>query len=269
MMNSLLNDGGGFGPFFLASVLEAAEATVALAGGAGLIDCKNPSAGALGALEPIQIQSVVAAVAGRVPVSATIGDLPCDAVVMVTAAEAVAATGVDIVKVGFFGDGDPREAIAALGAANLGHANLGKTRLVAVLMADRAPDFSLIPLLAKAGFTGVMLDTADKSSGALPDVLDRKTLSDFIARAHGFGLAAGLAGSLRLDHIAGLVALSPDIIGFRGALCNGRRTNGLDAARVTDVRDAIDAAIADAKNSGSGNLQRSVAQISVAKRSVA
>lgn len=254
MISGLMNDGGSFAPFFLASVLSAAEATLALAAGVGLIDCKNPSAGALGALDANEIQSVVLRVAGRVPVSATIGDLPCDAAVMVTAAEAVAATGVDIVKVGFFGDSDPREAIAALGAARL-----GKARLVAVLMADCAPDFAVIPVLAKAGFIGVMLDTADKSSGALPDVLDGETLSDFIARAHGFGLAAGLAGSLRLDHIAGLVALSPDIIGFRGALCNGGRTNGLDATRVKDVRAALDAAIAETQPS----------KISVAKRSVA
>ena len=263
MINGYLKDGGGFWPIFLASVVEAAEATLALAAGVGLIDCKNPSAGALGALEPIQIRSVAAVVAGRIPVSATIGDLPCDAAVMVTAAEAVAATGVDIVKVGFFGDSDPRAAIAALSAANLGQA-----RLVAVLMADRGPDFVVIPLLAKAGFIGVMLDTADKSSGALPDVLDRKTLSDFIAGANGVGLAAGLAGSLRLEHIAGLVALRPDIIGFRGALCNGGRTSGLDAARVRDVRGAIDAAIAGVENSGAGHFKRSVAQ-SVAKSSVA
>ncbi len=259
MINGLIGAGGKFGPLLLASVLSATEANLALQVGSQLIDCKNPSAGALGALEPIVIRSVVAEVAGRVPVSATIGDLPCDAAVMVTAAKVVAATGVDIVKVGLFGDSNPRAAIAALGATNL-----GKASLVAVLMADQAPDFSLIPLLEKAGFIGVMLDTADKSSGALPDVLDRKTLSDFISRAHASGLAAGLAGSLRLEHIAGLVALQPDIIGFRGALCNGGRTNGLDAACVRDVRAALDAAIAEA-----GQFNRSVVKRSVAKRSVA
>jgi (5-formylfuran-3-yl)methyl phosphate synthase len=249
MINGLIGVGGGFGPMFLASVLEAAEADLALQAGGQLIDCKNPSAGALGALDAITIRSVVAQVAERVPVSATIGDLPCDAAVMVTAAQAIAATGVDIVKVGFFGDGDPRDAIAALGKAGL-----GKARLVAVLMADRAPDFSILAELAKANFIGVMLDTADKTSGALPDVLDHKALADFVARARSHGLASGLAGSLRIEHIAGLVALQPDIIGFRGALCNGGRTNGLDAARVRNVRGALDAAIENA-----GRLKRSVA----------
>jgi (5-formylfuran-3-yl)methyl phosphate synthase len=126
-------------------------------------------------------------------------------------------------------------------------------------MADRAPDFSIIADLAKANFIGVMLDTADKASGALPDVLDEKKLADFVARARNASLASGLAGSLRLEHIAGLVALQPDIIGFRGALCYGGRTNGLEAARVRDVRKALDAAIAEQKNFTSTVSKRSVA----------
>jgi (5-formylfuran-3-yl)methyl phosphate synthase len=224
-------------PLFLASVLSAAEATLALQVGGQLIDCKNPSAGALGALDAITIRSVVEAVGGRVPVSATIGDLPTNPGILVNAATLTAALGADIVKVGFFAETDPRAAIAALGAADLGRA-----RLVAVLMADQQPEFSVLPALAKAGFIGVMLDTADKSRGALPDVLDSKTLADFIAQARSLGLAAGLAGSLRLEHIAGLAALQPDILGFRGALCEGGRTAALNVARVKAVRAAIDAA---------------------------
>lgn len=238
MINALKHDR----PLFLASVLSAAEANLALPLGGQLIDCKNPSAGALGALDAKLIRSVVATVRGRVPVSATIGDLPTDPAVMLNAAREIAATGADIVKAGFFGDSDPRDAIAALGAADL-----GKARLVAVLMADQRPDLTIIAALAEAGFIGVMLDTADKFKGALPDLLPAKALANFIARGRSFGLAAGLAGSLRVEHIASLVALSPDILGFRGALCDGGRTGGLNAAHVGGVRSAIDAAIAEAR----------------------
>jgi (5-formylfuran-3-yl)methyl phosphate synthase len=250
MINALKHDR----PLFLASVLEAAEATLALQVGGQLIDCKDPSAGALGALDAITIRSVVKAVGGRVPVSATTGDLPTNPGIMVKAAMAIAATGVDIVKVGFFGSDDPRAAIAALGAADL-----GRTRLVAVLMADQQPDFDVLPALAKAGFIGVMLDTADKSRGALPEVLDKKTLAGFVARAGSLGLAAGLAGSLRLEHIAGLAALKPDILGFRGALCDGGRTGGLNVTHVRAVRDAIDAATHQARPAQDRPAKRSIA----------
>jgi (5-formylfuran-3-yl)methyl phosphate synthase len=250
MINALKHDS----PLFLASVLSVAEANLVLQVGGQLIDCKNPSAGALGALDAKLIRSVVEAVAGRAPVSATIGDLPINPGIMVTAAREIAATGVDIVKVGFFGESDPRAAISALGAADLERA-----RIVAVLMADQHPDFEIISALAKAGFIGVMLDTADKSRGALPDVMRSKTLAEFVARARNLGLAAGLAGSLRLEHIAGLTALEPDILGFRGALCDGGRTAALNAAHVRAVRDAIDAAKSQVHPAQSRPSKRSVA----------
>jgi (5-formylfuran-3-yl)methyl phosphate synthase len=237
-MNAGLIKGMGRGvPAFLASVTSVDEARLAITAGADIIDCKDPSRGALGALDAGIVRTIVKVVAGRVPVSATIGDLPADAQIMCEAAVAVAATGVDIVKAGFFGETAPQAAIAALGAADIGRA-----RMFAVLMADRQPDFAVISAFAKAGFLGVMLDTADKTSGSLSDVLDSHTLASFLRTARKNGLAAGLAGSLKRDHIAALARLQPDILGFRGALCTSGRTGALDAARTAAVRDAIDAA---------------------------
>ncbi len=231
-------EGSGRGrPAFLASVTSADEAEIALEAGADVIDCKDPSAGALGALDVQTVRAIVERIAGRLPVSATIGDLPAASDVMVTAAAAMAATGVDIVKIGFFGDQDPRAAIAALGREMPEGA-----RYVAVLMADREPDFSLIPALAEAGFVGVMLDTADKSSGHLTTVLPTDLLAFFIDIAAANDLFAGLAGSLRKSDIAELAPLGPDVLGFRGALCAEGRTSALDAGRVALIRDEIDRA---------------------------
>ena len=109
-------------------------------------------------------------------------------------------------------------------------------------MADRISDFSLVPHLARAGFIGVMLDTAAKSAGALTDVMARDKLEAFLAIAREHHLAAGLAGSLRECDIAPLAALGPDVLGFRGALCAGGRTGTLEEARVLAVRRAIDRA---------------------------
>ena len=54
----------------LVSVRSAAEAESAAAGGAGLIDVKEPSRGAMGKADDRTIADVVRAVAGRRPVSA-------------------------------------------------------------------------------------------------------------------------------------------------------------------------------------------------------
>src|SRR6185312_11279801 len=165
-------------PAFLASVTNAAEAEMAFRSGAGIIDCKDPASGALGALDAGAVRDIVEVIAGRVPVSATIGDLPAEADAMVPAA---------IVKIGFFGDRDPRPAIVALGREKQ-----PSTQLVAVLMADSNPDFSLLPILAAHGFAGAMLDTADKSAGRLTTVLSNDRLAEFVRAAAANGLSSGL-----------------------------------------------------------------------------
>jgi uncharacterized protein (UPF0264 family) len=222
-------------PAFLASVTSADEAQIARAGGADIIDCKDPASGALGALEAEAVRKIVTLIDRRVPVSATIGDLPVEADVMVAAAAAMAAAGVEIVKIGFFGEADPRPAIAALGR---GH--YGRARLVAVLMADQNPDLTLLPVLAAEGFAGAMLDTADKSAGSLTTVLSQDRLAEFVRKAEACGLFAGLAGSLTLGDVACLARLGPDVLGFRGALCASGRVSALEQMRVAALGEAID-----------------------------
>ena len=109
-------------------------------------------------------------------------------------------------------------------------------------MADQGPDLAIAGTLAEAGFTGVMLDTADKRSGSLLRHLDMPALGAFVATARGHGLVTGLAGSLRLEDVATLVPLGPDFLGFRGALCRGGRTSALDLALFGELRRELDAA---------------------------
>lgn len=221
----------------LASVTDEKEAALAVALGADLVDAKNPSAGALGALPLGVIRSIVATVAGRRIVSATIGDHPAVPDYIAREVEAIAATGVDFVKVGIYPDGDQRAVIA-----RIGELDLGSCRAVAVLLADRRADFSVIPDLARAGFAGVMLDTADKANGALTDVLATPLLKAFVATVRRERMFAGLAGALRQHHIAELLALAPDILGFRGALCAGaNRIATLDHTAFRAVRNSIPA----------------------------
>jgi uncharacterized protein (UPF0264 family) len=89
-----------------------------------------------------------------------------------------------------------------------------------------------------------MIDTADKARGALPDRLSSDSLAQFIGRAHLGGMFAGLAGALRREHVAGLLALNPDVLGFRGALCAGRdRTGRLEMDAIRAIRAAIPRAL--------------------------
>lgn len=226
----------------LASVRDLDEARLVLDAGVDLIDLKQPADGALGALPPAVIRDVVAFVAGRALTSATAGNIEPDAHAVQAAMTRIASTGVDYVKAGLFpaawqqGGRDYAAVRACLG----GLAQLAGARRIAVMFADLAPPLELIDAVADAGFDGVMVDTALKTGHSLPDVAGSDWLAAFVERARARGLLCGLAGSLRVGHIAPLARLAPDYLGFRGALCAGQaRAQALDAHAVLGVRQTL------------------------------
>src|SRR6187431_1750780 len=77
----------------LASVTGPDEAALVLAHGADIIDLKDASNGALGALAPDVVRATVAAIHGRRPVSAVTGNLPMEPEVIVAAVETMTRTG--------------------------------------------------------------------------------------------------------------------------------------------------------------------------------
>jgi len=227
---------------FLASVRNRAEAETVLAAGADIVDLKDPGKGALGALAPGIVRDCLAAVGGRKPVSATVGDLPMAPKIVADAVAATAQLGVDNVKLGVMPGGDPLTCFETLRDLGL------RTGLILVFFADEMPRFDPIEAAKACGADGVMLDTAGKGNGALPDHMPLQAIGQFIGRAHDAGLRAGVAGSLRAAHVKPLLALRPDVIGFRGGLCRGGvRGESLDpqicaqiGALVASGREAAD-----------------------------
>ena len=113
--------------------------------------------------------------------------------------------------------------------------------IVVVLFADREADLTRdLAEIARQGLHGVMLDTCDKTSRGLRAYRRDEALGRFVAAARGLGLQTGLAGSLRAADIGPLLALLPDYLGFRGALCGDRgREGAIDPGAVLDIRTRI------------------------------
>ncbi|QGM47496.1 (5-formylfuran-3-yl)methyl phosphate synthase [Methylocystis heyeri] len=217
----------------LASVLSPAEADAAVERGADIIDCKDPSRGALGALPLAEVSRIVEAVRGRRPVSAVV-ELPHDVTHARDAIEAAADAGAAFVKFALPLTPDAEEIIAELAPV------AARRRLVAVLFADLGPDFGVLDRLAEAGFEGAMLDTAHKGKGRLLDAMSVGVLAEFVGRCRALKLTAGLAGSLESPDVPRLLVMAPDVLGFRGALCaEGERRNALSASAVSLIRDLI------------------------------
>ncbi|MER8826538.1 dihydroneopterin aldolase [Mesorhizobium sp. M0938] len=220
----------------LGSVTGADEAEIALSGGVDIVDLKNPKAGALGAVSTQTIRRTISFIAGRAPVSAVCGDLPMEPETIRAKAEEIAATGVDYVKIGFFPSAKAAacaEALAPLAA---------RTKLIAVLFADLAPDFELLPVFAKHRFHGAMVDTANKANGRLLDHLPPERIPGFVDRAKSLGLMVGLSGSLEAPDIPRLLPFAPDFLGFRGALCgHSGRAGSISAEAVSQIRELVPA----------------------------
>ena len=219
----------------LASVNSLTEALLVLNAEVDIIDLKQPEQGALGALEVSDVKKIVAEIAGRCPVSATIGDLPMQPELVFNAVKAMSETGVDYIKIGFFPGDDWQGTVNKL--AELTGQNHA---LIAVLFADTQFDFAIISLLKVAGFKGVMLDTMNKKSGALLQVMSMAKIVGFIAQVKKLELMCGLAGSLRLEDIPVLLHNKVDYLGFRGALCQaGNRVGQLNKQAVMQIKESI------------------------------
>ena len=219
----------------LASVRSLDEAHAVSAAPADVLDLKDPRHGALGALDIETVHRIVKLFSGKYPLSATVGDLPADPKIISRRIVELADAGIDYIKIGFFDTAHFESCAGPLQPLAKRHA------LIGVLFADRLNDFEgPCRLLKTAAFTGVMLDTADKSKGSICEIIDQPGLRRFVDTAHELSLLCGIAGSLTLSDIDSLVSLDPDYLGFRTALCrNGQRNHPICAKTAAEVAEKL------------------------------
>jgi uncharacterized protein (UPF0264 family) len=214
----------------LVSVRDAAEARLALAGGADLIDVKEPKRGSLGAADPSTMESVVEEVAGRTPVSVALGELVAGGRLAPSFAGRVAYAKLGLA--GTLGKGDWR--LRWKGAIESLPKGVGP---VAVAYADwggaAAPDvWEVLEVGRQLGCRALLIDTFDKGGGALGAHLTLTELERIVAATRKAEMACVLAGRLGSREIAEILPLGPDYIAVRGAACAGGRTGRIDASRV-------------------------------------
>jgi uncharacterized protein (UPF0264 family) len=237
----------------LVSVRSAAEAEAALAGGAALIDVKEPSRGSLGRADAETVAAVLRAVAGRRPVSVALGELSSG---FQTSPERQrgAAPSLAFAKWGLAGCRDCLRWQDELARA----ADLLPLpcRPVAVAYADwqraAAPPLADVCAFACAQRWGAFLiDTWGKDGTTLLDWLSADDLSAVKACCRSAGVPIALAGSLGAAQISRLRPLEPDWFAVRGAACHGsRRTLTIDAGRVRRLVDLLGEPVTAASPAG-------------------
>jgi len=230
----------------LVSVRAGDEVAAALAGGADIIDAKEPARGSLGPVSPEVLQAIAARMPAAVPLSVALGDFTePDAVRLAVAGVKVPGRRAPTyVKLGFAGERS-EAAVTSLVAAAVADAAATPLRpiVVPVAYADHenagspAPEDLLRAAMA-AGSRAFLIDTCLKDGRALLEWIALERLRRLSADARSAGMLLAIAGSLdlaALDHLAGIA----DVIGVRGAACRGGREGSVEAALVRRVRDRL------------------------------
>jgi len=237
----------------LISVTGAHEVEAAVAGGADIIDVKDPREGSLGAGPPHVIRHVRRLTPPQLPVSVAIGDLPDLPGTAALAAAGAAACGVQFIKVGLMGPPGPDEARTLMAAVcRAAREQDPDVRIIASAYADAERVGAVSPLdvprvALDAGADGCMIDTAGKGHVTLFSALSRAEIESFVLHCRELGLLCALAGSLSAKDAPLLRAVAPDIAGFRAAACRGDRLAGIiDESAVGRLKEALAAASPDA-----------------------
>jgi uncharacterized protein (UPF0264 family) len=227
----------------LVSVRSAAEAEAALAGGAGLIDVKEPARGALGFAGADVVAAVLGAVGGRRPVSAALGDLKKGSASFSSREKEADPFLLAFAKWGLAGCRDwpgwPDELAQAATFLPPG------CRPVAVAYADwqraAAPSPAEVCAFACARRWGAFLiDTWGKDGTTLLDWLSFDAIRELSAQCRAASVPIALAGSLGVDELRRLRALKPDWFAVRGAACrDGQRTATIAPDRVRQLVDLL------------------------------
>jgi uncharacterized protein (UPF0264 family) len=238
-------------PGLLVSVRNAAEARAALAGGADVIDIKEPDRGSLGAANNETISEIVRAVGGRALVSVAIGELAELHQFQNGGSGHSVPEGVSLFKLGLANCGaihDWQSRWQEVITAVIAQASTEEPQPVAVVYADwRAaqapPPSDVLDLAIQNECSALLIDTWDKSAGSLFDHWSTDELETFLAEVRLHSIAVVLAGSLIDKSITQAARLAPDLVAVRTAACDGGRRGTVSENKVRELKSAIETTI--------------------------
>jgi (5-formylfuran-3-yl)methyl phosphate synthase len=213
-----------------------------VAGGASIIDVKEPSGGSLGRSDALVWQAVRSAVPRTIAVSVALGELNEWLVAERPHIPPGAWAGIQFCKLGLaFAPADWRELWHGLRDELLPQATSFPDWVTVVYLDWESaqaphPDAIIDAATEMAECRAVLFDTWSKSGGALLD----RTWEGRVKRIRDSGRLVALAGSIDAAAIARWEAWTPDIFAVRGAACaGGDRLGPIDAGRVARLAEAV------------------------------
>jgi uncharacterized protein (UPF0264 family) len=139
---------------------------------------------------------------------------------------------VAFVKVGLAGISTVERAALLLRAARRGGCDVVAVAYADAPHAAALPPDAVLDAAARAGASGVLLDTADKAGPGLCALWSPHATAAWVRRGHARGLRVALAGKLTAADLATVRRSGADIAGVRGAACRRERTTAIHSAKV-------------------------------------
>jgi len=229
----------------LVSIKSLAEAEKIKEADFDILDIKNPAEGSLGANYPGVIKSIREQYS-EFPVSAAGGDLPGQSGIASQVSFALASLKVDYLKLGLYGFKNIESAVLMLKEAKKAIKLSGNNvKLIAAAYADYEENNTINPMFLneiafKTDIDGIMIDTLNKSGKNLFSFLKADDLKRFVKQAKNEKVFSALAGSLKSEDLPILREINPDIIGFRGAVCENKdRTAAISSVKINSLYKKI------------------------------
>jgi uncharacterized protein (UPF0264 family) len=230
----------------LVSVRSADEVRPAVEGGADIIDAKEPARGALGRVSAATLRAILSRVPPECHFSVALGDVgSTEAVNSALAGWSHVDHGSPIyLKLGFAGVTLPATIARVIRHTVRVASRHPMLQVIPVAYADAhraraVPPHVLLELAAESQASGLLVDTYIKDGRGLLSWLEPGALARWIEAVHRTGLLAAVAGALRPDDLYHLRGMGVDVVGVRGAACEGGREGWVTSDRVRSLRLAL------------------------------
>jgi uncharacterized protein (UPF0264 family) len=245
-------------PQLLVSVRTPEEARTALAGGADIIDIKDPDRGSLGRALPGVIEAVASLTGQMTPetlLSVALGEvretLTDPALNLPSPLRLL--PNITFAKLGLAQLRDERDWVARWVRARerISSSTCAKLKWIGVIYADAEtaqtpPALEVIDAAAATGCAGLLVDTFFKGNGRLLDHASPADLAGWARLARASGLKFAVAGRLSADDLPHLSTVGADIIAVRSAVCHGGDRRGTVCAdAIAQFKRAVRGTAAD------------------------
>jgi len=232
----------------LVSVRSVEEAVAAVAGGAAIIDVKEPALGPLGAAR-CEVAAAIGVVVAGVSWTIACGELAAGADRVAAHVQAVHDAG------------GPRMAPPA--AVKAGPAGLAAAawrrqfeRLAVILpaavepvavayadhrRADAIAPSDMLRAAADAGAGTALVDTYDKTGPGIVPLAGLEAIRSWRRLAADLGIRLAVAGRLTPAEVAAVAGTGAWVVGVRSAACGGLRSGRVEAGHVAALVDTLQA----------------------------